>query len=214
VEFTFNLGAAPPVSRVDPMLYASVPGRASALGNDEAVFLDPASGRTHVMTQQVLAAMDRCRQFKPLDAHVEAIVAAQPALAGQQLAVRRVLEGLAARGLLLTDQQLMTRFAAVKPEPELPFAGAFIRACNRPAQLQRLLDSLAANAARFSTPRRTIVLDDSDDAAARAAQRRQLEAFARASGADSVLIDRDAWEALVDALAADLPEHAGPVRAI
>jgi hypothetical protein len=214
VEFTFNLGPPPQANRAAPLLYASVPGRASALGNDEAVFLDPASGRTHVMTQQVLAAMDRCRQFKPMDAHVDAIVASQPGLAGQQVAVRRVLEGLATRGLLLTDQQLMTRFSAVAPETALPFAGAFIRACNRPAQLQRLLESLTQYETRFAAGRRYVVLDDSSDATARASQRRMLGDFARASGADAVLLDRDGWESLVDAAAAAVPASAGAARAL
>jgi hypothetical protein len=205
VEFTFNLGAHPQAAKVAPLLYASVPGRASALGNDEVVFLDQTSGRTHVMTAQVLGAMDQCRQFKPLDAHVQAIVAAQPALAGQQTAVRRVLEGLAARGLLLTDQQLATRFAAVAAEPEAPFAGAFIRACNRPRQLRRLLDSLVEYERGFGAKRRYVVIDDSDEPSARAEHRRLLEAFARETGAETALFDHGKWNELVHAL------EAGPI---
>lgn len=214
MEFSFDLGTQPPVRRGAPLLYASVPGRASALGNDEVVFLDQATGRTHVMTQQVLAAMDRCRQFKPLDEHVQAVVAAQPALAGQHAAVKRVLEGLAARGLLLTDQQLATRFHAVAPLSPAPFAGAFIRACNRPAQLQTLLDSLARYEERHGARRRYVVIDDSDDAGARAAHRRMLGEFARGTGATATLVDRETWESIVDALVEAHADAAPATRAL
>lgn len=194
-----------------PLLYASVPGRASSLGNGEVVFYDETGGRTHVMTEQVLGAMDLCRQFRPLDAHVQAIVAAQPALAGQQAAVRRVLEGLGSRGLLLSDQQLATRFDAVAAEPEIPFAGVFIRACNRPAQLGRLLESLAAYEDRFGARRRYVLLDDSSEPSAVAAHRELARDFAERSGAPVVLMDRSHWAGVVAAASGALPSHSASI---
>jgi hypothetical protein len=212
VDFQIDFGSrplTPPAAA--PLLYASVPGRASSLGNGEVVFYDEASERTHVMTEQVLGAMDLCRQFRPLDAHVQAIVAAQPALAGQQAAVKRVLEGLGSRGLLLTDQQLATRFDAVAAEPETPFAGVFIRACNRPAQLRRLLESLIACESRFGARRRVVIVDDSSEPAAVAAHRELALDFARRSGAPVVLMDRSHWAGVVAAASKSEPDLSAPL---
>jgi hypothetical protein len=212
VDFQIDFGSRPLTpAAAAPLLYASVPGRASSLGNGEVVFYDEASERTHVMTEQVLGAMDLCRQFRPLDAHVQSIIAAQPALAGQQAAVRRVLEGLGSRGLLLTDQQLATRFDAVAAEPETPFAGVFIRAFNRPTQLGRLLESLLAYEHRFGARRRYVLIDDSSEPAALAAHRDLARDFAKRSGAPVVLMDRSHWDGVIDAASSALPTHAAAV---
>ena len=140
MDFKIDYGSLPltPAAPVNAPLYASAPGRASALGNGEVVFYDETLERTHVMTMQVLQAMDLCREFKTLDAHVDAIVQAQPALARQQAAVKRVLEGLRSQGLLVSDVTVLDRFQADTTPRNAPFAGVFIRACNRPAQLERL----------------------------------------------------------------------------
>src|SRR6187549_873969 len=84
-------------------LYASVDGRVSSLANGEGVFFDVATEKLHVMTEQVLGAMDVCRPFRTLDAHVAALRQAMPALPPQGDAVKRVLENLIGRGLLVSD---------------------------------------------------------------------------------------------------------------
>lgn len=195
-------------------LYASVPGRAAALGGEEVVFYDEGLDRTHVMTMQVLQAMDLCREFRTLDAHVAAIVKALPALERQQPAVRRVLEGLRSQGLLVSDVTVLDRFEADTAPRNAPFAGVFVRACNRPAQLERLLRSLLDYEARFGAKRRYVVLDDSTDAAAVARHAQLLREFAERSAAPVSHVHRDAWDGIVDALAADAPEHAHAARGV
>lgn len=216
MDFRIDFGTqvSPQAPAASAPMYATVPGRAASLGGEEVVFYDETLDRTHVMTMQVLQALDLCREFRTLDAHVAAIVKALPVLERQQPAVRRVLEGLRAQGLLASDVAVLDRFEAQVAPRRAPFAGVFIRACNRPAQLERLLHSLQDYEGRFGVRRRYVLLDDSSDAAAIAAHARLLRAFAAASGAGVSHVHADAWRAIVDGICADVPEHADAARGV
>lgn len=216
MDFKIDFGTqtlSPPAAASGP-LYASVPGRAAPLGGEEVVFYDELLDRTHVMTMQVLQAMDLCREFRTLDAHVAAIVKALPQLDRQQAAVRRVLEGLRSQGLLVSDVTVLDGFEADATPRAAPFAGVFVRACNRPAQLERLLRSLLDVETRFGAKRRHVVIDDSTDAAAVAEHARLLREFAEASGAPVSHIHRDAWNGIVDSLCDAAPAHADAARGL
>ena len=216
MDFKIDYGSRPltPATPVNTPLYASVPGRASALGNGEVVFYDETLERTHVMTMQVLQAMDLCREFRTLDAHVDAIVQAQPALARQQAAVKRVLEGLRSQGLLVSDVTVLDRFQADTTPRNAPFAGVFIRACNRPLQLERLLRSLLDYEQRFAAKRHYTVIDDSTDVGAVTRHASLLAEFAQRSGAPVSHVQRDAWNAIVEDIVGVAPLHADAARGV
>lgn len=149
-------------------LYAAVDGKAASLSNNECVFQPTGGGELEVMTHQVLQALDQCREFHTLDEHVARVIGVVPGLAGQSDAVRRVLNGLVERGLLRSDDAFLAALAraddAVVPAP---LRGLVVRACDRPAQLGRLLESLAAHADSLDRPLPpVIVIDDSRDAQA------------------------------------------------
>ena len=76
--------------------------------------------------------------------------------AGQRDNVRRVLENLGARGLLVSDGDFLQRIATSTAQAPAPARAVFIRACDRPAQLERLLKSLADYERRFGTTRRYV----------------------------------------------------------
>lgn len=216
MDFKIDFGTqtlSPTVAATGP-LYASVPGRAASLGGEEIVFYDERLDRTHVMTAQVLQAMDLCREFRTLDAHVAAIVKALPQLERQQAAVRRVLEGLRSQGLLVSDVTVLDGFEADATPRAAPFAGVFIRACNRPAQLERLLRSLLDVETRFGARRRHVVIDDSTDASAVSEHARLLRDFAEASGAPVSHVHREAWNGIVTSLCEAAPEHAAATRGL
>jgi hypothetical protein len=199
-------GAAP--------LYATVDGRVGSLANDEVVFYDPATDRSHVMTAQVLQALGLCREFQPLEQHIRAVAEGVPGLKGQEAAVRRVLEGLAARGLLITDDAFLLRFSRSEAEVLAPPTAIFVRACDRPAQLERLLQSLQAHGRRFGSSYRVVVVDDSAAAEAVREHARLLRQFGEASGAATVHIDAARWQAIAADLGRALPEHAGALDAL
>ena len=181
-------------------LFASIEGRAARLGQDEAVFFDPQRKQSHVMTLQVLQAMDLCREFQPLDAHVRRVADSLPGLKGKEQAVRRVLEGLAARGLLVSDDAWLRRFDNAAALELAPLSGLYIRACDRPARLKVLLQGLIDHDRRFGLPAQVVVVDDSTEPEHARTHRADLAAFAGQVSVPARYIGRDAWVALADRL--------------
>ena len=161
----------------DAPLYASIDGRVAHLGGDEIVFFDPISKQNHVMTVQVLEAMDLCREFQPLEVHAQRVANELPGMQGQSQAVRKVLENLAARGLLLSDDAFMRRYEEITRRQLAEVSGIYIRACNRPQQVRRLLASLAAHHQRFPLPAPVILLADSTETAAAREHQGLIEHF-------------------------------------
>lgn len=186
-------------------LWAAVDGRASPLAGDEVVFFDPALGRSHVMTQQVLQALELCRPFRTMGAHAEAVAAAIPALQGKPHAVRPVLESLGTRGLMISDDAFLNRLRPTATTPLAPVGGLFIRACDRPVQLEALLRSLLADPAALQTAGRVVVVDDSRLSASVAANRVALRHFAERVDVPVHHVDAEAWIGCVDVLCLELP---------
>jgi hypothetical protein len=212
MDFQIDFGAFKPApSAPTGPLFASVGGRVSSLSNDEVVFYDPVADKAHVMTQQVLQALDQCRPFRTMDEHVARVAEALPQLKGQQAAVRRVLEGLASRGLLLEGGAFLQRFAAADAAEPAPFAGFHVRACNRPAQLQRLLDGLAQRERAHGGGHAVTLVDDSTGRAEAGEHARLLQAFGAATGLPVRYVGEQAWQQAIARLQQALPEHAGAI---
>lgn len=198
--------AKPSGENVDAPLYAAVDGLAEALGEDECAFLPVGSAVAQVMTLQVLEALDHCRPFRTLDEHVDAIQQAIPALRGQQRAVATVLAHLLDRGLLRSDADLLGDLRLAARPRRAVNRQVIIRTCDRPAQLQALLDS-ATDSALAAAGSHWWVLDDSRDPDRAATQRRAAEAFARARGLQLRHCDGAQRQQLAERLAAAIPEH-------
>jgi hypothetical protein len=205
MEFQIDYGSVPltkkPAPPTGPLL-ASVDGRVNSLANGEVVFFDLGTEQLHVMTEQVLGAMDVCRPFRTLDEHVAAVRQAMPALPQQGDAVKRVLENLVSRGLIISDADWLARLAQHDARPQAEFAGLFIRACDRPAQVKRLLASLADYEKQFAPKHRYWLVDDSREAANGREHATLLADFARQAGVETRYIGAAEWSKLADAYAA------------
>lgn len=208
MEFSFDFDVSPQ-PKVDPnaTLFATMPGQVADLGNGECIFRPSHDDVPHVMTHQVLSALDRCREFRSADEHVEAIRKAMPGAPSD--GIRRVFNGLVERGLVVAAEDFAARFldAAAKAPPRADAGGLYIRACDRPAQLQRLLESLHDHARRGFPAQALTVVDDSRSPEAMAAQARLLRDHGERSGAPVRHVDAAAWQRVHEALAAALPEH-------
>jgi hypothetical protein len=212
-NYQINYGgstATPAQPRIDPNapLYASEDGVVASLSNSECIFQVKRSGEPHVMTFQVLQALDQSREFRTLDEHVARIMATIPGLASQREGVVRVLESLVGRGLLVSDSAFLTRVAtAAAHEPE-PLRAVFIRACDRPDQLAHLLNSLADYERRFRTNRHYVLLDDSASREAANRHRDLLREFARATGCKLTYIGTAERDRLIEKFARAVPQSA------
>ncbi len=170
MEFEFNFGEQQ-ISKaepLDPTLYASVSGTVQQLSKEELVFMDHQNGENHVMTMQVLQAMGLTQQFKPMHEHVGAIEANLPDLKGQKAAIEKVLGFLKDKGLLISADDWLTKIKQQHSNPRnVSYAGMVIRTCQRPDNLQRLLESLVAynesSNNQESTNETVLVFDDSPD---------------------------------------------------
>ncbi len=177
-------------------LYASIDGRVSPLANQEVVFHDPARDQTHVMTTQVLQAMDLCRPFRSLDQHVATLAGALQGVAGREDAVRRVLENLVTRGLLVSDESWIERLGRGGQREAAPFAGIFIHAGGAPESLRSLLDGLHAYEDSFAPGHRYVLLDDAADGSDAGERRRLLEAFGASAEVSTSYVGAESWARL------------------
>ncbi len=183
-QVNYPAQSVPVAVKADPNapIYASEDGRVASLSSQECIFLVKRSGEPHVMTFQVLQALDLCREFRTLDEHVARIQSTIPGLAGQYEAVRRVLDGLTQRKLLLSDADFIGRLQSAPERARAPMRAVFIRACDRPEQLAHLLASLTDYERRHRANHRYVVIDDSVLAAHINEQRDLLREFARTTG--------------------------------
>ena len=160
-------------------LYASEDGRVASLSAEECLFVVKSSGEPHVMTLQVLQALDVCREFRTLDEHVTRVEATIPGLSGKRDDIRRVLEGLVQRKLFLGGDDFVARLCDGPARPLPAMRAVFIRACDRPERLAHLLASLSDYEQRYRARRRYVLIDDSAVVSHGSAQRDQLREFAR-----------------------------------
>jgi len=202
MNYGLNWNAA--TASADLRLFATVPGEVHDLGNSEALFRETFSQRTHVMTVQVLQALDLCRAFQSLDQHVATICQHIESLRGQQAAVRKVLESLANRGVLIEVAEYVRQLGQGDLPGAAPVGAVIIRTCNRPAALQRFLTSALHYEQRWRARRRYWILDDSDDPKVTASNAERVRHFAEASACEARSITRADLDAYWQRLSRDL----------
>ncbi len=207
IDFGNALPPAPPPA--DAPLHASIDGVAFPLGTDECVFRPRGGGEPHVMTIDVLTALDAMRAFRTLDEHAQAVASRVPQLAGRIDAIRPVLENLVSRGLLTADATFLARLdTGEHGAAAAPFRSIVIRTCDRPERLGALLDTLAANEARHRGGHRVVVIDDSREADAVARNAELIRRYADANAADIRHIAPAGWARALERWRRAVPEAA------
>ncbi|MGQ0800088.1 MAG: hypothetical protein ACT4NL_08265 [Pseudomarimonas sp.] len=216
MEFSYDFGSVQSSApqKMHAPLWAAIEGRISSLAGDEVVFFDPLTARSHVMTRQVLQALELCRAFAPMSVHIDTVANTLPGLQGKQAAIKPVLESLQTRGLLQSDDAFLQRMRAAVPRARAPVSGLFVRACNRPAQLEALLASLLANASSMTAAERLVVVDDSTSQAAIEAHVRLLQEFAGRWPYPVHHVTPALWRAILQELNTELPEHASALAGV
>lgn len=211
LQYQYTFDATPPQAapvRPDPNapLFASEDAVVASLSNSECVFQVKRTGDAHVMTFQVLQALDQCREFRTLDEHLARIQSTIPGLEHQREAVTRVLQSLIERDLLISDARFTERLAGAPAAAPAPLRAIFVRACDRPAQLERLLASISDYERRHRAGRHYVVLDDSLVAANIDRHRDLLREFARTIGCKVTYVGPAERQRLVERLAKAAPQ--------
>lgn len=184
-EFQVSYGQMKPVqaaaAQAEAPLYAAIDAMVAPLSSDEYAFIAKDSGERHVLSHHVLQTLDQCREFRPIDEHAARVASVVPGLT-QQDRIRKGLEGLATAGLLVKDSDYLDRLRRAPEASPRTLHAIYIRACDRPQQLKKLLDSLANYERKFRVARPVVLLDDSTDARNQDQNRDLLCEFARAVG--------------------------------
>lgn len=149
-------------------------------------------------------------RFRSLKGHADAIVQASPDLRGKEPAIRSALAAMLSTGLFVSAGELARQLAAASVPDDLAPLTLAITTCDRPACLERVLESLRANQDSFSGGWACEVIDDS-----RNESNRRLNAglVARAAADFRVIhVDREAQAAFVAELCARFPADADHLR--
>ena len=111
--------------------------------NGAVLLIDKFSDAQTLVAPPVAQSMQTCRTFRTLAGHAEHLTSTVPELAGQNADVMGVLGMLRDVGLMVAAEDICERLnTPVSPPLDLPPSRCFIITCDRPAAVERLLESM------------------------------------------------------------------------
>jgi hypothetical protein len=146
-------------------LFALAPLDDYGLGGDQVLARNARSGAEMTLPQEYFDVLRAyCSHFRTLDEHVEELMAGSDGDPQRAEAIRGVVQAVHAGGLTLSAQAVCRELAPVpgaKPLDERPIVAVIT--CDRPAALERLLNTLATNC-DLGRLQGCVVVDDSRSA--------------------------------------------------
>ncbi len=199
MEFSFSMDATPRApTTVNAPLFASVLGSAADLGGGECVFRTR-DDQTHLMTHQVLQALDRCRSFLSLAEHTQAVREVIPSAPADGIA--RVIDSLVSRRLLISEQDFIAAMQARAQRASAAPMQMLLRVGDRVDASARLLQSLAATPDWRDHIAQITLLSSASSAGTRAQHKTQLDVLGNVAGCSTRLIDAVEWHTRIRKLA-------------
>jgi len=168
------------------------------------------NGKQQVIAPEVVEGLKTCTTFDTIAAHAAHLAKTRPELQGNQELATTTLNALNAAGMLLRSKDITTRLAQPLPR-QLPPTRVFIITCDRPAAVDRLLDSMLRNV-RLSEHNALFLVDDSRESVNRDANREAVARFNLRSAKNMCYVGADAQQALLSGLTERLPAHATGIR--
>lgn len=170
INFSFSFQIDGPSGTADPVPAPSPepPRRTYAYADCEQVILNDQTvvivslrgGGKMAVTRDVANALTYCLNFETLAAHAATLCDTIPMLRGQHADVLAILETARQAGILVGADDTAVRLMAAPAHANVAPTRVFIITCDRPAAIERLLESLlsAGDLARHD---RLILIDDS-----------------------------------------------------
>jgi hypothetical protein len=179
--------------------------------NGMTLLVARATGAKLPVSEAFSLALWECQCFRTLDAHVAQMTSAYPNLAEQSGQLLQLLQTLRDTGLMVSAEQVCARVNAAA-EPVMPAqTRVFIITCDRPAAVERLLETLLGNA-RLSQHEAFYLIDDSRSEENAARNRELAESFSISSPVSMHYVGAPEQARLMDALIAAAPEHEAAIR--
>ncbi|MEO0435756.1 MAG: hypothetical protein AAF098_02490 [Pseudomonadota bacterium] len=168
------------------------------------------TGRQQMIASQVVEALKTCVQFQTVDHHTSRLCSSRPELKDQEAVVRQTLLQLTDSGFLTKAATIRDRLDADVPV-ELAPTRVFVITCDRPDQLQRLLESMLRSAG-LSNYEALYLIDDSKELENRERNQAVVEWFNSSSAIDMHYLGEAEQTDLLNRLVRDLPTHEEGIR--
>ena len=168
------------------------------------------NGRQQIISPDVVDGLKDCTTFKTVAEHAKKLAGRKPELKGQEWMVTQALNNLKSVGMLLQARDVCAGLAGAAPV-QVPPTRVFIITCDRPAAVERLLDSMLQHGS-LSQHDALFLVDDSREAGNRDANREAVARFNLGSPRNMHYVGEEVQQALIAGMAEKLPHHAAGIR--
>ena len=200
----------PPVSSGHAPLVAFANCELVRISDTAVLVINRDNNRQLMMSPQVVQGLTTCTTFRTIEEHASVLAATRPELQGRPELAVQALEGLLANGMLLRAGDAAARLSGAAGRAPAP-TRVFVITCDRPAAVERLLESLLRNG-KLSRHESLFLVDDSRQAECRAANRELVAGFNTRSPTDMHYVGEEAQRALLDGLIAAQPAAENGLR--
>ncbi|MFK8047890.1 MAG: hypothetical protein AB8B81_05595 [Halioglobus sp.] len=216
LSHTHQNGSAPPITGSieisEDTLIAFINCERVDLQNGTTLLFHTRSDNQLVVTPEVPLLLDYCRYFRTLNEHVNVILANIPQLAEQREGVAEALKTVWRAGLITTADSICAKLSDdLKEQTSLAPSRVFIITCDRPAAVERLLESML-HAGNLSRHEQLFLIDDSRSEEHAANNREAVARFNRSSPKDMRYMGAAQQRQFMDELINTLPENEQDIR--
>ncbi|MEP5321249.1 hypothetical protein, partial [Marinobacter alexandrii] len=210
-----SAGSSRADSKADTELYAFT--GCELIDQDDGTTLiinhnDGASGVQLRVQSTVATALTYCGTFETLEQHANMLASTLPPLQGQADNVLAVLNSVKDGGVMLSAQDIVARLTTL-PEEQTALAPTrvFIITCDRPAAVERLLES-TLRAGNLQSHDALFLIDDSRDAQNAERNRELVAQFSRSSAKSMLYVGADAQQAILNEIIESAPDTEASIR--
>ncbi|MEH6634737.1 MAG: hypothetical protein V7700_04420 [Halioglobus sp.] len=216
ISYSFQTGPtatpAPAVNPAENDLIAFTNCDQVDLGNGGVLLQNRDNGKQMTISPEVATALTYCHTFKTLQEHAQTLVGTIPQLQGQLTDVTKVLMMVKDAGLMLSAQSICDRLSPDNPPvAALAPTRVCIITCDRPAAVERLLDSMLS-AGSLSSHDELFLVDDSRDPANGEQNRELVAKFNLTSSKDMRYLGAAQQLKFLQAMIATQPDDEDAIR--
>ena len=193
-------------------LYALGPCEEVNLPNNAVLLVSKDKPCQSVVTKDVAIALAHCKTFRTLRGHAEYLTGYMPELGGDVDGVLQVLATVRDAGLLAAAKDCVDRaMRSADGAPKVAESRVFVITCDRPAAVERLLESMLLGA-EIGRHESLYLIDDSRDATHAAANQELVNNFNLSSPRNMHYVGKAEREALISGLIEAVPHAADSIR--
>ncbi|MBN7795659.1 hypothetical protein [Parahaliea mediterranea] len=215
ISYSFQVGgdnktAEVPAAGGDEPLFA-VDDHESLATAGGTLLVGKTTGAQMLVQQEVAMVLQHCTVFRTLAEHARHLVAVFPQLGGNVADAERVLGMVRDAGLLVSAASICERVNSGDAAEALDRAKAFVITCDRPAAVERLLESLLRKV-RLAGQKQLYLVDDSRDPGNAARNREAVAQFNLVSPTTMHYVGEEAQSRLIAELETALPDDREAIR--